>query len=47
MHQLMVALSQLVLPSGGELDERSWQQYVDKLRSRKEGPLKREDMLLW
>jgi hypothetical protein len=38
---------QLLLPSGGELDERSWQQYVDKLRSRKEGPLKREDMLLW
>mmetsp|Transcript_13090 Transcript_13090/g.31787 ORF Transcript_13090/g.31787 Transcript_13090/m.31787 type:complete len:147 (+) Transcript_13090:86-526(+) len=36
----------LLLPNGGELDERVWQQYTDKLRLRKGRPLKREDMLL-
>jgi hypothetical protein len=33
---------QLLLPNGGELDERVWQQYCDKLRLRKGRPLKRE-----
>jgi hypothetical protein len=38
---------QLLLPSGGELDDRTWQTYMDRLRLRRGGPLKREDMLLW
>ena len=37
---------QLLLANGGELDDRAWQQYVDRLRTRKTGPLRREDMLL-
>mmetsp|Transcript_7674 Transcript_7674/g.15402 ORF Transcript_7674/g.15402 Transcript_7674/m.15402 type:complete len:136 (+) Transcript_7674:291-698(+) len=36
----------LLLPNGGELDDRAWTQYMDRLRSRKSGALKREDMLL-
>mmetsp|Transcript_10788 Transcript_10788/g.16941 ORF Transcript_10788/g.16941 Transcript_10788/m.16941 type:complete len:137 (-) Transcript_10788:992-1402(-) len=36
----------LLLPNGGELDDRAWQQYLDRLRVRKGGALKREDMLL-
>ncbi|EKX44583.1 hypothetical protein GUITHDRAFT_152905, partial [Guillardia theta CCMP2712] len=35
----------LILPNGSELDDRTWNQYMDRLRSRK-GALKREDMLL-
>uniref|UniRef100_A0A6U2FD94 Uncharacterized protein n=1 Tax=Hemiselmis andersenii TaxID=464988 RepID=A0A6U2FD94_HEMAN len=35
----------LMLPSGGELDERLWQSYVERLR-RGKGALKRDDMLL-
>jgi hypothetical protein len=37
---------QLLLSSGGELDDRAWQQYIDRVRSRRSGPLRREDMLL-
>eukprot|EP00961_Rhodomonas_salina_P076719 1029836-Rhodomonas_salina.1 len=33
---------QLLLPNGGELDDRAWTQYMDRLRSRKTGALKRE-----
>lgn len=36
----------LLLPSGGELDERTWTTYMERLRSRRGGPLKRGDMLL-
>lgn len=36
----------LLLPSGGELDDRTWQSYMDRMRSRRGGPLKRDDMLL-
>jgi len=36
----------LLLPSGGELDDKTWSTYMDRLRSRRGGPLKREDMLL-
>ena len=37
---------QLLLSNGGDLDEKGWQQYFDRMRSRKAGPLRREDMLL-
>jgi hypothetical protein len=38
-------MNQLLLSNGGELDEKGWQQYFDRMRSRKAGPLRREDML--
>jgi hypothetical protein len=41
-----IKIVQLLLSNGGELDEKGWQQYFDRMRIRKSGPLRREDMLL-
>jgi len=45
-HTISRSLFQLLLPSGGELDDRSWQTYMERIRSRRGSPLKRGDMLL-